>query len=541
MFGELTVELGERVLGAGDFGGVKPKQLLEVLLLDRGRTVSKDRIADSLWGEQLPQRVAPTIETYVSLLRKTLAEGDRAPHPLGRGLISTERGGYRVRQDQLTVDVDRFEALIREAAAQPLRERRASLERATELSTEELLSDEPYADWVQAPRAHYQAQRVQALIDLAECCQRLGDHPAAADAADRALRIEPGSERACRVAMQSLAARGETDRSLRVFEACRTALLDLVGAPPGRETLDVRAAILHGEQIEAAAGRTPVAYADNDGVRLAYQVVGSGPVDLAFVPSFVTNLGATWDDPTYADFLHKLAAMSRLILFDKRGTGLSDPALDFPTTRQRSDDLAAVLDAAGSRRCVLFGTCAGAALSVQFAFDHPSRTAALILFGGFARMLQTPDYPWGWPAERYAQLLDSFEIAWLGAGDRISRRNPGLADNPRYRQWYARYIRLAANPFMARRLTEMNADIDIRDLLPSVAAPTLVMVNDQDAWMSPQNSRYLAEHIPGAQLVTITGTDHDPWTGDTRPVLEAIKAFLAAQSSPDQAFVAQKT
>jgi pimeloyl-ACP methyl ester carboxylesterase len=326
------------------------------------------------------------------------------------------------------------------------------------------------------------------------------------------------------------------------FESCRVALLDLVGVTPSPETLALHAAILRGERRRSIDVH-PVLYADNRGVRLAYQVVGNGPVDLAFIPSFVTNLGTTWDDPTYADFLTQLASMSRLILFDKRGTGLSDPALDFPSTQERSDDLVAVLDAAGSDRCVLFGTCAGAALAVQFAVDHPERTAALVLFGGFARLLATDDYPWGWRPRRYDQFLDSFEAAWLGVGEGISRRNPGLATNPRYRQWFERYIRLAANPFMARRLAEMNADIDVRDLLPRVGAPTLVMVHDRDVWMSPENSRYLAERIPEAQLLTIPGTDHDPWTGNTEPVLGAVRNFLATLAGPtgQPAFVAQKT
>jgi pimeloyl-ACP methyl ester carboxylesterase len=240
----------------------------------------------------------------------------------------------------------------------------------------------------------------------------------------------------------------------------------------------------------------------------------------------VTNLGATWDDPTYAAFLRRLSEMARLILFDKRGTGLSDPALDFPTTRERSEDLVAVLDAAGSERAVLFGVCGGGALCAQLAADHPDRTAGLILHNAMARMLIRDDYPWGWTEERYAALLAGFDEAWMGDGAGLVRRNPGLAANPRYRDWFARYVRLAANPWMARRLAEMNARLDVREALGGIRAPCLVICRTEDVWLSADNSRYLAGRIPGAQLVELPGVDHDPWVGDSGEVLDLVERFL---------------
>jgi DNA-binding SARP family transcriptional activator/pimeloyl-ACP methyl ester carboxylesterase len=466
MFGSLELEVAGRTLGARDLGGVKPKQVLELLLLERGRMVPKDRLADRLWGEDLPLRVAATIETYVSLLRRRL--GDEPG--LGRRLLVTEPGGYRLAAEELRVDVDRFDALLRRAAAAEPSERRAALEAAVELVGGELLADEPYAQWVLAPREHYRARQVQALIDLAECCLVLDDYRAALAAADRVLALEPTSERACRAAMLAQYAMGDRDQALRAHARCRAALSEVLGVPPAAQTAALHLAILRGEQPARLLGRgdgrvvrpadrpqtvLPIRYADSAGARIAYQVVGEGPVDLVFVPSFVTNLGATWDEPTYAAFLGRLGSMARLILFDKRGTGLSDPALEFPTTRQRADDLAGVLEAAGSQRAVLFGVCAGGALCAQFAADHPDRTAGLVLFGAFARMLQAQDYPWGAPPELYQRFLAAFEEAWL-TGGRAERRNPSLADNPRYRDWFGRYIRLAASPFMARRLVEID-------------------------------------------------------------------------------------
>jgi pimeloyl-ACP methyl ester carboxylesterase/DNA-binding SARP family transcriptional activator len=540
MFGPLQVEVAGRTFGPRDLGGVKPKQLLEVLLLECGRTVPKDRIADRLWGEQLPQRTGATIESYVSVLRRLL---DVEPG-LGRRVIVTDHGGYRMAAGEVSRDVDRFEALIRRAAGADLAARRLALEQAVQLADDELLADEPYADWVQPPREHCRALLLQALVDLAECCLAQDDPRAAISASQRALTLQPTSERAVRVQMLANCALGASDEAIRAYERCRAALSEELGVEPTDETLELRTAITTGtgvapdagdgdgdEQLPRPVGRShvalPIGYAAKGGVRIAYQVVGAGPVDLVFSPSLITNLGATWDDPTYAAFLRRLASVSRLILFDKRGTGLSDPALDFPTQRQRSDDLLRVLDAADSQRAVLFGVCAGGALCVQFAADHPDRASGLVLHNSAARTLCSDDYPWGLQADLYEQFLASFEQIWLDESDRIALRNPGLADNPRYRDWFARYVRLAASPFMARRLAEMNASIDVTALLPTILCPTLIITRTDDTWMSPENSRYLARHIPDAQLVELAGCDHDPWVGDTEQVLAAVEAFIS--------------
>jgi DNA-binding SARP family transcriptional activator/pimeloyl-ACP methyl ester carboxylesterase len=529
MLGRLELAVAGCIFGPRELGGVKPKQLLEILLLERDRTVPKERLADLLWGDRLPQRVAATIETYVSVLRRALG-GESG---LGRRLILTDRGGYRLDAELVDVDVDRFEALLRSAAASDGSERRGALEIATALGRAELLADEPYADWVTMDREHYRACQVQALIELAECCLALDDPRAALSAADRALALERTSERAYRAAMLAHVALGDRDGALRAHARCRAALSEELGVSPAAETTELHVAILreeHTSSVSRLRAALPIAYADNGGSRIAYQVVGDGPVDLVFSPSSVTNLGATWDDPTYAAFLRRLASMGRLILFDKRGTGLSDPALDSPTTRERSDDLLAVLDSAGSAHAVLFGVCGGGALGAQFAADHPERTAGLILHNATARMLWAEDYPWGWSQEKYAGFLAGFEEAWLGNGEGQVRRNPGLAHNPRYCDWFARYVRLAANPWMARRVAEMNAELDVRDALGAIRAPCLVICATDDVWLSPENSRYLARNITGARLLELSGVDHDPWIGDSEPVLEAVEDFVGAVS-----------
>ena len=527
MFGPLEVRVGGSRLGPRDFGGVKPKQLLEVLLLERGRLVPKDRIAELLWGEHPPRRVAATIETYMSVLRRRLDTGAG----IGRKLILTESRGYRLTTDGLEVDVDGYEALLQGAAAGAAPDRRRALETAIAVGELALLADEPYAAWVVATREHYRERQVQALVDLAECCLDLSDHRAALDAAERAVALEPTRERAARAAMLAHRALGDRDGALRCYERCRIALDGELGIVPTRETAQLHAVIVC-DDVPVDRTRIPIAYARNGPIRLAYEVVGDGPLDLVFSPSHVSNLGATWDDPTYAAFLNALASMARLILFDKRGTGLSDPALDFPTTRERSEDLVAVLDAAGSKRAVLFGVCGGGALCAQLAADHPDRAAGLILHNAMARTLTDESYPWGWEPELYARFLDGLDEAWMGNGERLVGRNPGLAGNPRYRDWFARYVRLASNPWMARRLAEMNADLDVRAALASIRAPTLVICRTDDVWLSPENSRYLSREIAGARLVELPGVDHDPWVGDSEEVLAVVERFLGELAGP---------
>jgi DNA-binding SARP family transcriptional activator/pimeloyl-ACP methyl ester carboxylesterase len=541
LFGSIELDIAGATLGPRDFGGIKPKQLFEILLLGRDRAVSKDRLADLLWGDRPPQRVAPTIETYVSVLRRQLGDqGGQAAQ-----LILTEPGGYRLARDGVTTDLERFTMLLRSAAAARPPERRAFLEAATALGSSELLADEPYAEWAIADREHYRALQVQALIDLAEGCIELHDYRAALTAVEQVLALEPASERAHRAAMVAHYALGDRDEALRAHARCAAVLSRELGVTPGPETDELHLAIMRDAdatdlpglgRTSVAAGRMravlPIGYAGPPGARIAYQVVGDGPVDILFSPSLVSNLAATWDDPTYAAFLRRLAAIGRLILFDKRGTGLSDPAIDFPPVRERSDDLIGVLDAADSQRAILFGTCGGGGLCLQFASDHPDRTTALVLHNAMARMLVADDYPWGWLPEQYERFLAAFDEAWLGDGTGQVRRNPGLADDPRYCDWFARYMRLAANPWMSKRVAELNRELDVRSVLGAIRAPALVICRIEDVWLVPENSRYLAREIRGAKLVELPGVDHDPWVGDSEQVFTAVEAFVSGLVSP---------
>jgi pimeloyl-ACP methyl ester carboxylesterase/DNA-binding CsgD family transcriptional regulator len=272
--------------------------------------------------------------------------------------------------------------------------------------------------------------------------------------------------------------------------------------------------------------RPAVRYARNGDVSIAYQVIGDGPVDLVFQPGFVSHLDLAWEEPFLARFLESLAAVSRLIWFDKRGTGLSDPIeVDVPV-EHRIDDVRAVMDAAGSDRAALFGVSEGAALSVLYALAHPERVTSLVLWAGFPRfVVDDDDEGPGWLREFFEAFLDGLDqVREDGTG--IGLPNPSVEGDERYRDWFVRYVRAAAAPGLLRRVMAANATLDLRPVLGDVDKPTLVLHRVDEAWVAIDHSRYLAAHIPGATLVELPGVDHWPWLGDADGALNEIEAFL---------------
>jgi pimeloyl-ACP methyl ester carboxylesterase/class 3 adenylate cyclase len=275
-------------------------------------------------------------------------------------------------------------------------------------------------------------------------------------------------------------------------------------------------------------------YAKSGDVNIAYQVVGDGPMDLVFIPGFVSHLDLQWADPRVARFLEKLASFSRLILFDKRGTGLSDPVARPAPLEERMDDVRAVMDAADSESAALFGLSEGGPMSVMFAATYPGRTRALVLCGTFPTGTIDPDEN---PAEEwpvvYNRLRDA--VRHWGEGRTLSLLAPDT-DTERDRLARASFERSAASPQMAQTLIEMGMETDVRDLLSSVRVPTLVLHRAEE-FVPVECGRYLAEHIPGARLVVLPGKDHIPFYGDADGYAEEIEEFLTGArhaTSPDR-------
>jgi pimeloyl-ACP methyl ester carboxylesterase/DNA-binding CsgD family transcriptional regulator len=263
-------------------------------------------------------------------------------------------------------------------------------------------------------------------------------------------------------------------------------------------------------------------YARSGDVRIAYQVVGNGPLDLVFVPGFISNLEVHWEDAGYDHLLRRLGAFTRLILLDKRGTGLSDrvDAHHLPTLETRMDDVRAVMDAAGSGRAALLGASEGGPMSILFAATYPQRVRALVLYGAYAHF-----HTWVMGREALAQFMRGAEDSW-GTGASLPSFAPDRVTDARFQAWWARFERLSASPTAAVALARMNAAIDVRQLLASIRVPTLVVHRTQDARVRIAGGHYLSEKIPGARFVEIPGRDHPIWTGNIDRVVDEIEEFL---------------
>jgi pimeloyl-ACP methyl ester carboxylesterase/DNA-binding winged helix-turn-helix (wHTH) protein len=254
--------------------------------------------------------------------------------------------------------------------------------------------------------------------------------------------------------------------------------------------------------IDAAS---PIRYVQSDGLNIAYQISGAGESDVVLVAGFVSHLMLDWTERRHAHFLHRLGTFSRLIRFDKRGTGMSDRPGDLPDLETRMGDVVAVMDAARSERATLFGYSEGGPMSILYAASYPERTRGLILYSSYARRLWAPDYPWGYRAEERARYADELERDWVWEAD--MRHMCPNADEELAR-WWGERCRAATSPGAARALIEMNSLVDVRDVLSAVQVPTLVLHRRHDIDARVEEGRYLAEHIPGAQFVELDGTDH---------------------------------
>jgi len=267
-------------------------------------------------------------------------------------------------------------------------------------------------------------------------------------------------------------------------------------------------------------------YARSGELWIAYQVVGDGPVDLLWAPGYMSHIEQNWTWPAYAAFLERLASFSRLILFDRRGTGLSDRILELGSFEEMLDDMRAVLDAASSDRAVLFGGAEGGPMCALFAATFPERTAALVLGASYPRRAWAPDYPWGLDEQAQERILAAYETKWGTDEFAVRTTAPSLAEDERFRKWNSQACRFAGTPSSARAWFHITMEIDIRDVLPAIRVPTLVIHRSGDRVVPIEAGRYLTEHIPNAKLVELDGIDHFPFAGDSDAMLDEIEEFL---------------
>lgn len=266
-------------------------------------------------------------------------------------------------------------------------------------------------------------------------------------------------------------------------------------------------------------------YAKSGDTHIAYQVVGQGPLDLVYVPGFVSHLEHQWQNPTWAHMLRRLASFTRLIMFDKPGTGLSDRLVAIPTLEQRMDDVRTIMDTVGSQRAAFFGVSEGGPMSILFAATYPERTAALILYGTYARRMWAPDHPWGRTEAEAEAIFERMERNW-GKDAFLELWAPSLMNNAEANRAVATYQRLSASPGAALMVQRLAAQIDVRHVLPTVRVPALVMHRTGDRVIRLEQGRYVAEHIQGAKFVELAGDDHIPSVGDGDAIVDEIEEFL---------------
>ncbi len=262
-----------------------------------------------------------------------------------------------------------------------------------------------------------------------------------------------------------------------------------------------------------------------DGTSIAFQVVGTGSVDLVFANGIWSNVELMWEQPLWAHFLERLASFSRLILLDMRGVGCSDRGPEPPVLELQRDDLAAVMDAAGSKTATIFGVARAATMAMLFAATHPERTAALILYAPIAKTVRSSDFPYGRTPEEQKVFFERF-VREVGTGRNLALQAPSTAGDERFTRWWGRFERLVASPSAYEELGRIFTSVDIRSVLPAIHVPTLVLARTDDAVADAAHSRFVAQQIDGARYVEFPGVDHIPFIGDADALLDPIEEFV---------------
>jgi DNA-binding SARP family transcriptional activator/pimeloyl-ACP methyl ester carboxylesterase/class 3 adenylate cyclase len=537
VLGPLEVTSGGRSLPVG---GARARAVLAFLLVNANTVVSADRLADELWPGLAPGRAAANLQVRLSELRKALrpaGEDDR---------LATRAPGYVLRVAPGELDVLRFQQLAtsgREALA------------AGDAVTAVRLLDESLAVWrgpaladlgdlpfAAAEQARLEEERLGVLESRVDAQLMCGRHREPIAQLETLTTAYPLRERFWSQRLLALYRAGRQADALRAYRELRSTLIGQLGIEPGPELRDLQARILRQDSAleyrparQADAPAQPeTLYAQNGEIHIAYQVLGDGDSDsdIVFVPGAMSHLDLLWEDPETASFFRRLATFGRLILFDKRDTGLSDRAPAYSPLEERMDDVRAVMHAAGSGEAVLFGYSEGAPMSILFAATYPERVSSLILGAATARYRWAPDYPCGQGTDEMLDSLEKIAAHRWGQGATIDWFLPSRAGSPQARQMFARFERMAVSPSAFLRIIKMVREIDVRAVLPAIHVPTLVIQRLDDVMTPPCHGRYLASHISGARYIEQPG-DHAlrfAGSGDIDRLFDEVGDFLSGAS-----------
>jgi DNA-binding SARP family transcriptional activator/pimeloyl-ACP methyl ester carboxylesterase len=525
-------------------GGPRTRAVLAMLAVNAGRIVAADVLQDELWPGQPPERAAANLQVRLSELRSALRAAGQDHR------LVTRPPGYLLRAEAHEVDAARFEELLSRGrqtlasgdprlAAEHLRAALA-LWRGPALAG---LADVPFA---RSEAARLDEARAEAL-EL-----RIEAELAAGGGSELVAELEvltsryPLRERLWAQRMLALYRAGRQADALRCYSDLREALTGELGIEPGTDARRLHELILRqdrsldasppgphspgqvagGPAADGPATETPeTRYAVNGNLHIAYQVTGAGEHDVVFVPGLVSHLDLWWEEPATARFFRRLASLGRLILFDKRDTGLSDRGPGDTPLEEQMGDLQAVMDACGSRRAVLFGYSEGGPLCLLFAATHPERVSALILGAAAARWKAADDYPCGRGSAAMVEAFEQLSRHGWGTGASVDWYAPSLAGSARTRQRLARWERMSVSPSSLMRMIRMCYAVDVRAVLPAVRVPVLIIQRLDDRITPPCHGRYLADHLPSARYFEQPGS-HLLWVGDTDSVFEHIEELL---------------
>jgi DNA-binding SARP family transcriptional activator/pimeloyl-ACP methyl ester carboxylesterase len=509
---------------------VKERTLLAVLALRNGQAVTVDQLVEELWGDLDRDGGKHALQVRVAALRKTL-DGAGAS-----GLLRHVGGGYVLDVDDSRVDHLRFSVLVSQSRVQRSRgdlvAARDSLQVALDLWRGDALCDAVSSITVDSEARRLNDARIDALEDRIEVDLDLGRHREMAPELDRLVALHPLRERLWRHRILALYRSGRQAEALRAAHEVRQLLAEL-GLQPEPALRNLEAGVLEQRPelqwtppaATVALLTPPIGYARScDGVHLAYQVAGDGPVDMVIVPGYVSHLD-TWWEAYSGKLVRRLAGFCRLILFDKRGTGLSDRPSGVGVD-QWLTDVDTILEEVHSARPIVFGVSAGTAIAIQWAADHPDRVRGLIAYGGHARMEWSPDHLIGLDPAMLDAGVDRVEAMWAtGAG--LRAYCPSIGDDPSAREQFAQYRRKAASPGSASTYLRALNKIDVRPALPRVTVPTLVLHAAGDLVVHPNHARYTADHIVGARLTLLDSRDHLIFFSDAiDEIADAIETFV---------------
>lgn len=501
------------------FGAAKERSLVAALALSPGQVVTVDALIDALWGDSPPETARKTIQTYVKNIRRAC----------GPDAVMTVESGYALRVGAADVDVTRFRTLVRSGEA-ALRsgetaEARKALSKAVDLWRGDPLPGVASHTGLAIAAVRLREEYLSALEARFTAELAAGEDSDLVGELEALVREHPFRERLWAHLMLALYRSGRQAEALSAYQRVRKILRDELGLEPGGALQRLESAILAQDpsldaDVAASASvrsareihPSPVRYATcQDGVHVAYQIVGEGPTDLLVIPGFPSHLDMWWDAPT-DELVRKLSSIGRLILFDKRGIGLSDRPQSIDVN-DWVDDALAVLDATGSERATIFGISAGSPTAIRLAASHPERIRTLVLFGGWARLWNGDGYDTGIPLETLESFIAHQAANW-GTGVGLALSAPSRAKDPAAREYLTRLQTLSASPAAAAIFLRAMGLADVRESLPNIGAPTLILHAQRDRQVPIGSARLMRDQIPDATLVELDSDIHLMWLSD---------------------------